>query len=32
LLLEGNLHEGEIVHVSSGLDGLSINGRMEEAA
>jgi ATP-dependent Clp protease ATP-binding subunit ClpB len=32
LLLEGALHEGETVHVSSGMDGLSINGRMAEAA
>jgi ATP-dependent Clp protease ATP-binding subunit ClpB len=30
LLLEGAVHEGETVHVSSGLDGLVINGRVEE--
>jgi ATP-dependent Clp protease ATP-binding subunit ClpB len=32
LLLQGTLHEGELVHVSAGMDGLSINGRMAEAA
>jgi ATP-dependent Clp protease ATP-binding subunit ClpB len=32
LLLQGALHEGELVHVSAGMDGLSINGRMAEAA
>ncbi len=33
LLLQGALHEGETVHVSAGIDGLSINGRsLAEAA
>ncbi len=32
LLLEGGVHEGETVHVSAGMDGLSINGRIAEAA
>ena len=30
LLLEGAVHEGEAVRVSAGLEGLSINGRVEE--
>ncbi len=32
LILEGAVHEGETVHVSAGPDGLTINGRMAEAA
>ncbi len=32
LILEGEIHEGETVQVSVGLDGLTLNGRMEEAA
>ena len=32
LLLEGGVHEGETVHVSAGMDGLAINGRVAEAA
>jgi ATP-dependent Clp protease ATP-binding subunit ClpB len=30
LLLEGGVHEGEAVHVSAGLEGLVINGRVAE--
>ncbi len=30
LLLEGAVHEGEAVRVSAGMEGLSINGRVEE--
>ena len=30
LLLEGGVHEGEIVHVGAGLEGLTINGRVAE--
>ena len=30
LLLEGSVHEGEAVRVSAGMEGLSINGRVEE--
>jgi hypothetical protein len=30
LLLDGSVHEGERVRVSAGMDGLSINGRVEE--
>ncbi len=30
LLLEGTVHEGEAVRVSAGMEGLSINGRVEE--
>jgi ATP-dependent Clp protease ATP-binding subunit ClpB len=30
LLLEGAVHEGEIVHVSAGMEGLVINGRVAE--
>ncbi len=30
LLLEGAVHEGEAVRVSASVDGLSINGRVEE--
>jgi ATP-dependent Clp protease ATP-binding subunit ClpB len=32
LLLEGAIHEGETVHISAGVDGLSIAGRVAEAA
>ena len=32
LILEGGVKEGETVHVSAGRDGLSINGRLAEAA
>ena len=32
LLLEGGVHEGEIVHVGAGLEGLTINGRVAELA
>jgi len=30
LLLDGTVHEGETVHVGAAMDGLSINGRVEE--
>ncbi len=30
LLLEGAVHEGEIVHVGAGVEGLTINGRVAE--
>jgi ATP-dependent Clp protease ATP-binding subunit ClpB len=30
LLLEGEVHEGDVVRVSAGMEGLSINGRVEE--
>jgi len=30
LLLDGTVHEGEVVHVAAAMDGLSINGRVEE--
>jgi ATP-dependent Clp protease ATP-binding subunit ClpB len=30
LLLEGAVHEGETVHVSAGMEGLVINGRVAE--
>ena len=30
LLLEGGVHEGEVVHVSAGMEGLTINGRVAE--
>jgi ATP-dependent Clp protease ATP-binding subunit ClpB len=30
LLLEGAVREGETIHVSAGVDGLSINGRVAE--
>ncbi len=30
LLLEGGVHEGEIVHVGAGVEGLTINGRVAE--
>ena len=30
LLLNGTVHEGETVHVGAAMDGLSINGRVEE--
>ena len=30
LLLEGAVHEGEIVHVGAGMEGLVINGRVAE--
>ncbi len=30
LLLEGAVHEGEVVRVSAGMEGFSINGRVEE--
>ncbi|HEX3350366.1 MAG TPA: ATP-dependent chaperone ClpB [Acetobacteraceae bacterium] len=32
LILEGAVQDGETVHVSAGRDGLTINGRMAEAA
>jgi len=32
LLLGGEVHEGETVHVSAGLEGLTINGRVSELA
>jgi ATP-dependent Clp protease ATP-binding subunit ClpB len=32
LLLEGAVRDGDIVHVTAGLDGLEINGRMAVAA
>jgi ATP-dependent Clp protease ATP-binding subunit ClpB len=32
LILEGAIGDGETVHVSAGRDGLTINGRMAEAA
>ena len=32
LLLEGTIHDGEVVHVSADRDGLVINGRLAEAA
>jgi ATP-dependent Clp protease ATP-binding subunit ClpB len=32
LLLEGEVHEGENVHVASGMEGLVINGRVAEPA
>jgi len=32
LILEGEVKEGETVHISAGKDGLVINGRMAEAA
>ena len=32
LILEGTLADGETVHISAGRDGLTINGRMAEAA
>jgi ATP-dependent Clp protease ATP-binding subunit ClpB len=32
MILEGTIQDGETVHVSSGRDGLTINGRMAEAA
>ena len=31
-LLEGTIHDGEVVHVSADRDGLVINGRLAEAA
>ncbi len=31
LLLEGTVHEGEIVHVGAGMEGLVINGQVAEA-
>jgi ATP-dependent Clp protease ATP-binding subunit ClpB len=30
LLLEGNVHEGEVVHVTAGMEGLAINGKVKE--
>ena len=30
LLLEGEVHEGDIVHVGAGVEGLTINGRVAE--
>ncbi len=32
LILEGAVREGDTVHVSAGANGLTINGRMAEAA
>jgi ATP-dependent Clp protease ATP-binding subunit ClpB len=32
MLLEGTIHDGEVVHVSADRDGLVINGRLAEAA
>jgi ATP-dependent Clp protease ATP-binding subunit ClpB len=32
MILEGTIRDGETVHVSAGRDGLTINGRMAEAA
>jgi ATP-dependent Clp protease ATP-binding subunit ClpB len=32
LLLEGTIHDGEVIHVSADRDGLVINGRLAEAA
>ncbi len=32
MILDGSIHEGETIHVSAGKDGLSINGRFDEAA
>jgi ATP-dependent Clp protease ATP-binding subunit ClpB len=32
LILDGTVHEGETVHVSAGKGGLSINGKLAEAA
>ena len=31
-LLEGTIHDGEVVHVGADRDGLVINGRLAEAA
>ena len=32
MILEGTVRDGDVVHVSAGRDGLTINGRMAEAA
>jgi hypothetical protein len=32
MILEGQVREGDVVHVSAGRDGLIIHGRLAEAA
>jgi len=32
MILEGTVREGDVVHVSAGRDGLTINGQLAEAA